>query len=202
VENAIRRKKYDSHLNVHRSVLRLSSVSMASSGTYTCQPQVKAQFPYQQLPITIGQQPYSHSNPWNNPWSHNVLGMSSVTKDSFGNDPHQPPAKAQFPYQHLPIILGQQPYDFSNPWNNLWSRNVLGMSSVNMDSFGNNTRQPPAKAQSSYQRLHITMACPAGFFMSKGSNQCFKYIPGEVNWDDARRRCHAEGLQMAMPEND
>ncbi|CAL4160456.1 unnamed protein product, partial [Meganyctiphanes norvegica] len=45
-------------------------------------------------------------------------------------------------------------------------------------------------------------ACPGGFFMSKGSSQCFKYFAGGVTWDAARNSCNSEGLQMAMPAND
>ncbi|CAL4063280.1 unnamed protein product, partial [Meganyctiphanes norvegica] len=52
-------------------------------------------------------------------------------------------------------------------------------------------------------------ACPSGFFMSNGSSQCFKFIPGKVswrhdglvNWAGARIICQEEGLQMAMPAN-
>ncbi|CAL4216744.1 unnamed protein product, partial [Meganyctiphanes norvegica] len=71
-----------------------------------------------------------------------------------------------------------------------------------MASSGTYTCQPTANAQSAYQRLVITRACPSGFFMSNGSSQCFKFFPRTVNWDDARTRCHAEGLQIAMPAND
>ncbi|CAL4066282.1 unnamed protein product, partial [Meganyctiphanes norvegica] len=71
-------------------------------------------------------------------------------------------------------------YSFQDPW----YRSVLRLSSVTRASSGTYTCQPPANAQSQYQCLHITKACPGGFFMSNGSQQCFKYFPGKVIWSD------------------
>ncbi|CAL4085612.1 unnamed protein product, partial [Meganyctiphanes norvegica] len=42
--------------------------------------------------------------------------------------------------------------------------------------------------------------CPHGFFMSKGSNQCFKFFDDEHrNWTDANSKCKNEGLNLAKP---
>ncbi|CAL4101640.1 unnamed protein product, partial [Meganyctiphanes norvegica] len=71
-------------------------------------------------------------------------------------------------------------------------RSVLKLSSVTMSSSGTYMCQAPDNSQSSYQRLHITMGCPGGFFMSNGSSQCFKYFPGFVSWDVAKSICHTE----------
>ena len=42
--------------------------------------------------------------------------------------------------------------------------------------------------------------CPAGFFMSDGSPQCFKFFPEKRgNWRTANETCAKEGLMMALP---
>ncbi|CAL4059153.1 unnamed protein product, partial [Meganyctiphanes norvegica] len=53
VENIESYTSYSSQGSWFRSVLRLSSVTMASSGTYTCQPPASAQSAYEHLHITM-----------------------------------------------------------------------------------------------------------------------------------------------------
>ncbi|CAL4083798.1 unnamed protein product, partial [Meganyctiphanes norvegica] len=48
--------------HIYRSVVRLSTVNIGSSGTYTCQPSANAQSAYQRLHITMGQQPLTHTH--------------------------------------------------------------------------------------------------------------------------------------------
>ena len=52
--------------------------------------------------------------------------------------------------------------------------------------------------------VFVSPGCPAEFFMTEGSSQCYKLYQdkGAVNWDTANTTCEADGLWMAMPWND
>ncbi|CAL4087437.1 unnamed protein product, partial [Meganyctiphanes norvegica] len=42
--------------------------------------------------------------------------------------------------------------------------------------------------------------CSSGFIMSEGSRQCFKlYKDKQRSWDEAKKKCAAEGLRLAQP---
>jgi len=44
--------------------------------------------------------------------------------------------------------------------------------------------------------------CPDGFFQVPGSNKCYKFFDDEVRtWDEADQKCQAEGLVLAMTDN-
>ena len=57
--------------------------------------------------------------------------------------------------------------------------------------------------------VFLSPGCPAGFFMSAGSAQCFKFFPekgalgwGSATWYEANATCESEGLMMALPIDD